>query len=44
MRDNAPVIRSRADGEGPRNRSKIHANAFAVLEALASNRPLFGFV
>ncbi len=43
MRDNALVIPSRADGEGPRNRSKIHArNAFAVHEALASNRPLFG--
>jgi hypothetical protein len=38
MRDNAPVIPSRADGEGPRSRSKIHArNAFAGLEALASN-------
>src|SRR5207247_7610112 len=43
MRDNALVIPSRADGEGPRNRSKIHTrNAFAVHEALASNRPLFG--
>ncbi len=34
MRDNALVIPSRADGEGTRNRSKIHArNAFAVHEA-----------
>jgi hypothetical protein len=43
MRDNALVIPSRADGEGPLNRSKIHArNAFVIHEGLASNRPTVG--
>jgi hypothetical protein len=42
MRDNAPVIPSRPDGEGPPNRSQIHArNTFAIHEALASNRRNF---
>ena len=45
MRDNALVILRRADGEGPHNRSKIHArSAFAIHEALDSNMPAFGFV
>jgi hypothetical protein len=38
MRDNALVIPSRAEGEGPR----IRRNAFAIHEALALNRPTFG--
>ena len=43
MRGNALVIPSRAEGEGPRVRSKTHArNAFAIHEALALNRPTFG--
>ena len=43
MRNDALVIPSRAEGEGPRIRSKIHArNAFAIREALALNRPTFG--
>jgi hypothetical protein len=43
MRDNVLVIPSRADGEGPRYRNKIHTrNAFAINEVLASNKPTFG--
>jgi hypothetical protein len=43
MRDNMLVIPSRADGEGPLNRSKIHArNAFAIHEGLTADRPTFG--
>jgi hypothetical protein len=43
MRDNALVIPSRADGEGPLNRSKIHArNAFVIQEGLTADRPTLG--
>jgi len=43
MRDNVLVIPSRAGGEGPRYRNKIHTrNAFAINGVLASNKPTFG--
>ena len=45
MRHNALVIPSRADGEGPRNHSKINAiNVFAIHEALALEQADFWFV